>query len=62
MSDAKRGRPAKAEGERLQPVSTNLRQEAYDAVCHIALKHDRPVADVLREMIDRQLAARQVGN
>ena len=46
-----RGRPRVAE-DRTQ-VTFLLPDEVYDRVCHVALKHDRSLASVLRETIVR---------
>lgn len=55
MQESRRGRPSKPDGERLQPVSTNLRPETYDAIWHAAREQRVPVAEYLRDMIERQV-------
>ncbi len=55
MSDRPVGRPAKAEGDKLVPVSTNVPPAVYDALCRRAQVRGVSVAELVREAAISQL-------
>jgi hypothetical protein len=49
----RRGRRKKDDSERLENCTVRLAPELQDEACRIALQRDVPVAEVIREWIDR---------
>ena len=46
------GRKRKADGDKLVPVTTNLRPDRYEAIVRVARATDRTIAAVIRDRME----------